>query len=196
MPRRKKADKEEEQDIPPSDVETDDEVSDDDDDDDVSEVEVEGEVEGEVEVEGEGEDDGETEAGDELEIEEENILDVEDEIDQQAMTTAQKLLVQKKQAVMSQADVYRTYYTKEKHTSPFITKFERAKILSIRSQALEKGAIPFVPIDDPNEDPYSIAKREYDIRKIPYFIVRVLPDQDKEYWRLSDFKSIVPLTSL
>jgi DNA-directed RNA polymerase I, II, and III subunit RPABC2 len=185
MPRRKKADKEEE-DIPPTEEE---DMSDD----DLSEEETDGEGE-----ESEGEDEGEGEG--ELEIEEENILDVdddeEDEMDQQAMTTAQKLLVQKKQAVMSQADVYRTYYTREKQTSPFITKFEKAKILSIRAQAIEKGAIPFVPIDDPNEDPYSIAKREYDIRKIPYFIVRTLPNQEKEYWRLSDFKSIVPLTSM
>lgn len=92
--------------------------------------------------------------------------------------------------------MYRIYYTKEKETSPYITKFERAKILSIRAQAIENGAIPFVPIDDPNEDPYSIAQREYDVRKIPYFIVRQLPNQEKEYWRLSDFKSIVPLTSM
>lgn len=183
MPRRKKVEtKKEEEDIPPSDVDTEDEISDD----ETSVDEIGGESDGE----------DKEQAADELEIEEENILDVEDEIDQQAMTVAQKLLVQKKQAVMSQADVYRTYYTKEKQTSPFITKFERAKILSIRAQAIEKGAIPFVPIDNPEEDPYSIAKREYDIRKIPYFIVRVLPNQAKEYWRLSDFKSIVPLTSL
>lgn len=141
-------------------------------------------------------DDGDAEGDDDIEDpiegEDEDELDTEE----QAMTVAQQLLMRKKQAVMSQADVYRTYYTKSKQTEPFITKFEKAKIISVRAQAIESGATPFVPIDDPNEDPYSIAKREYDTKRIPYFIVRTLPDQEKEYWRLTDFKSLVPLTSM
>ena len=165
---------------------------------DVSEEEDE-EEEGEAVVDDKEDVDEEQTTADD-EDDEENILeadeDEEEDSDEHAMTIAQKLLMQKKQAVMSQADVYRTYYTQEKQTSPYITKFERAKILSLRAQAIENGAIPFVAIDDSTEDPYSIAQREYDIKKIPYFIVRVLPNQEKEYWRLSDFKSIVPLTSM
>ena len=120
----------------------------------------------------------------------------EDETDEQAMSVAQRILVQKQQATLSQANVYRKYYTTKKLSAPYITKFEKARLLSVRAQALESGSMPFVPIDDPNEDPYSIARREYDACRIPYFIVRKLPNQDKEYWRLNDFKSLVPLTSV
>lgn len=158
-------------------------------DDSESDTEVEVEVDDESEAGNVVEPD---EIEDPIEGEDEDELDTEE----QAMTVAQQLLMRKKQAVMSQADVYRTYYTAEKETEPFITKFEKAKLISVRAQAIESGATPFVPIDDPNEDPYSIAKREYDIRKIPYFIVRTLANEEKEYWRLTDFKSLVPLTSM
>ena len=130
-------------------------------------------------------------------IETEDPLEAdEDETDEQAMSVAQRILVQKQQATLSQANVYRKYYTTKKVSAPYITKFEKARLLSVRAQALESGSMPFVPIDDPNEDPYSIARREYDACRIPYFIVRKLPNQEKEYWRLSDFKSLVPLTSV
>ena len=130
-------------------------------------------------------------------IETEDPLEAdEDETDEQAMSVAQRILVQKQQATLSQANVYRKYYTTKKLSAPYITKFEKARLLSVRAQALESGSMPFVPIDDPNEDPYSIARREYDACRIPYFIVRKLPNQEKEYWRLSDFKSLVPLTSV
>lgn len=153
-------------------------------DDEVAEAETEVDVEGELEIEEDDLIEGDEEEDEEISSEE------------QAMTVAQQLLMKKKQAVLSQADVYRKYYTQKKTTSPYITKFEKAKLLSVRAQAIEKGATPFVPIDDVDEDPYSIAKREYEARRIPYFITRVLPNQEKEFWRLSDFKSLVPLTSM
>lgn len=183
MPRGKKAKKEEE----PEDVM-----------DIPDEEEVESESDDEVGEDEEAEEDVEGE----LEIEEDDLIEGDEEEDEeisseeQAMTVAQQLLMKKKQAVLSQADVYRKYYTQKKTTSPYITKFEKAKLLSVRAQAIEKGATPFVPIDDVDEDPYSIAKREYEARRIPYFITRVLPNQEKEFWRLSDFKSLVPLTSM
>lgn len=165
-------------------------------DEDLTDSEAEDDVDEESDdEEGEGEGAGED---DEVEMEDPIEGEDEDEIDseEQAMTIAQQMLMRKKQAVMSQSDVYRKYYTEKKTTQPYITKFEKAKILSVRAQAIESGATPFVPIDDPNEDPYLIAQREYDARRIPYFVVRILPNQEKEYWRLSDFKSLVPLTSM
>lgn len=176
MPRRKQQKEEDEIDIEEEDSDTETEVDD-------------GDTEDDVGDDGDGDEDN---VEDPIEGEDEDELDTEE----QSMTIAQQLLMRKKQSVMSQADVYRTYYTEPKQTEPFITKFERAKLISVRAQAIESGATPFVPIDDPNEDPYSIAKREYDSKRIPYFIVRTLPDQEKEYWRLTDFKSLVPLTSM
>lgn len=185
MPRRSKKEEEpvEEELVEeePEEVEEDDEEEEDEEDGELSEDD-----EGEEKVE---EDDA---MEDPIEDQDEDELDSEE----QAMTVAQHMLMRKKQEVLSQSDVYRKYYTEVKTTAPYITKFERAKILSVRAQAIENGATPFVPIDDPDEDPYSIAKREYDARRIPYFVVRMLPNHEKEYWRLSDFKSLVPLTSM
>ena len=77
--------------------------------------------------------------------------------------------------------------TSSKHKSiPFLTTFERTKILGFRSTQLSQGARPFVPLPDHISDVKEIAKLELDARRLPFILKRPMPDGSFEYWRLSD----------
>jgi len=74
-----------------------------------------------------------------------------------------------------------------KHRSPpFLTVYERTKILGARTNQLAEGAMPFVSIPEYMTQPLEIAKLELEQRRLPYIIKRPMPDGTFEYWRLSD----------
>lgn len=77
-------------------------------------------------------------------------------------------------------------------TCPFITKYEKAKIIGQRTKQINSGATIFVTIPeyDIPLDGYNIALMEYDQGKIPFIIRRPLPNGGWEYWRISDFEII------
>jgi len=73
------------------------------------------------------------------------------------------------------------------HTSPpFLTIYERTKILGTRANQIADGARPFVVVPDHMMDPLEIAKLELEQRRLPYIVKRPMPDGTFEYWRLSD----------
>lgn len=71
-------------------------------------------------------------------------------------------------------------------TYPFVTMYERTKILSLRASQLAHGSNPFIDVPDYLTDVYEIAKAEFEAKRLPYFIKRPLPDGEYEYWRLAD----------
>lgn len=74
-----------------------------------------------------------------------------------------------------------------KHRSPpFLTLYERTKILGARTNQLAEGAMPFVAVPEYMTQPLEIAKLELEQRRLPYIIKRPMPDGTFEYWRLSD----------
>jgi DNA-directed RNA polymerase I, II, and III subunit RPABC2 len=74
-----------------------------------------------------------------------------------------------------------------KHRSPpFLTVFERTKILGARTNQLAEGAMPFVTVPEYMTQPLEIAKLELEQRRLPFIIKRPMPDGTFEYWRLSD----------
>ena len=74
-----------------------------------------------------------------------------------------------------------------KHRSPpFLTVYERTKILGARTNQLAEGAMPFVSVPEHITQPLEIAKLELEQRRLPYIIKRPMPDGTFEYWRLSD----------
>jgi DNA-directed RNA polymerase subunit K/omega len=73
-------------------------------------------------------------------------------------------------------------------TLPFITKYEKARILGERAKQLNSGAKPMVEIDENLIDGYLIALKEYEEKKIPFIIKRPLPNGACEYWRFSDME--------
>lgn len=73
------------------------------------------------------------------------------------------------------------------HTSPpFLTIYERTKILGTRTNQLAEGAKPFVSVPDYVTEPLEIAKMELEQRRLPFIVKRPMPDGTFEYWRLSD----------
>jgi DNA-directed RNA polymerase subunit K/omega len=78
----------------------------------------------------------------------------------------------------------------ERHVSPpFLTVYERTKILGTRANQIADGARPFInPAAIPVHitQPLDIAKLELEQRLLPFIIERPMPDGTFEYWRLSD----------
>jgi DNA-directed RNA polymerases I, II, and III subunit RPABC2 len=75
-------------------------------------------------------------------------------------------------------------------TLPFITKYEKTRIIGERAQQINAGAKPFVELDENVIDGYLIALKEFQERKIPFIIKRPLPNGRCEYWRCSDLEII------
>ena len=73
-------------------------------------------------------------------------------------------------------------------TLPFVTKYEKARILGERARQLEAGAIPFVKIETSMIDGYLIALKEYEQKKIPFILKRPLPNGKCEYWKFCDLE--------
>lgn len=73
------------------------------------------------------------------------------------------------------------------HTSPpFLTVYERTKILGTRANQIADGARPFVTVPEHMTQPLEIAKLELEQRCLPFIIKRPMPDGTFEFWRLSD----------
>ena len=75
-------------------------------------------------------------------------------------------------------------------TIPFVTRYERARVLGERTKQLDGGAHPMIPIEPNVIDSYTIALKEYAQKKIPFIIKRPLPNGACEYWRLRDLEHI------
>lgn len=69
---------------------------------------------------------------------------------------------------------------------PFLTVYERTKILGTRTNQLADGAMPFISVPEYVTQPLEIAKMELEQRRLPYILKRPMPDGTFEYWRLSD----------
>ena len=75
-------------------------------------------------------------------------------------------------------------------TIPFLTKYEKARILGQRAKQIETGSKPFVKIPESIIDSYIIAELELREKKIPFIIKRPIPSGAFEYWHLKDLEVI------
>jgi DNA-directed RNA polymerase I, II, and III subunit RPABC2 len=73
-------------------------------------------------------------------------------------------------------------------TLPFITRYEKARILGERAKQLNAGAKPMVEVDINVIDGYLIALKEFEEKKIPFIIKRPLPNGGIEYWKFKDLE--------
>jgi DNA-directed RNA polymerase I, II, and III subunit RPABC2 len=81
--------------------------------------------------------------------------------------------------------------TDKYHTTlPFITKYEKTRIIGERARQIDAGAIPFVDVEPEIIDGYLIALDEFYKKKIPFIIKRPLPNGSCEYWKVSDLEII------
>ncbi|THH19049.1 hypothetical protein EW146_g2050 [Bondarzewia mesenterica] len=73
-------------------------------------------------------------------------------------------------------------------TTPYLTKYERARILGTRALQISMNAPILVPLDG-ETDALQIAIKELSQRKIPLIIRRYLPDGSFEDWSVSELIS-------
>ena len=73
-------------------------------------------------------------------------------------------------------------------TPPFLTKYEKARILGERALQLNAGAKSFVQVEDNVINGYLIALKELNEKKIPFIIKRPMPNGGCEYWKLKDLE--------
>ena len=74
----------------------------------------------------------------------------------------------------------------QKKTSPYLSRYERAKVISIRAQQLSIGKQPQIEVDSTNINHLEIALQELKEKKIPNNIIRKLPDNTIEIWAAKD----------
>jgi len=75
-------------------------------------------------------------------------------------------------------------------TLPFLTKYEKSRILGERANQINSGAKPFIEVEQNVIDGYLIAMAELEQRKIPFIIKRPLCNGGCEYWKLKDLELI------
>ena len=71
-----------------------------------------------------------------------------------------------------------------------MTKYEKTRILGLRLTQLNKGAKPFVETKNKIIDNNIIAQKELKEKKLPFIIMRPLPNGKREYWKLNDLEII------
>ena len=71
-------------------------------------------------------------------------------------------------------------------TYPFLTNFEKTKIIGLRANQISKGSIPFIAVPKHITDVRDIARLELEQKRLPFIIKRPLPNETFEYWRLVD----------
>jgi DNA-directed RNA polymerase I, II, and III subunit RPABC2 len=84
-------------------------------------------------------------------------------------------------------DIMRIYDPATNKTKNILSKYERVKIIGLRSEQLQRGADPYVEVDTTKEfNPRQVAAEELRQKKLPFMIKRTMPDGSFEYWRLDD----------
>lgn len=76
-------------------------------------------------------------------------------------------------------------------TAPFLTKYEKARVIGTRAEQIERGAPSFIKdLDENIIHGRTIAIQEFEKKLIPFIIARPLPNQGVEYWKLQDLEVI------
>lgn len=75
-------------------------------------------------------------------------------------------------------------------TIPYLTKYEKTRVLGQRAKQIECGAKPLVKVPENVIDSYIIAELELQQKKIPFIIRRPIPGGGVEYWNLKDLENI------
>lgn len=75
-------------------------------------------------------------------------------------------------------------------TIPFLTKYERTRVIGVRASQIEHGSPPFIELADNVIDSHTIALMEFEAKQIPFIIARPMPSGSIEYWHVNDLEHI------
>jgi len=73
---------------------------------------------------------------------------------------------------------------------PFLTKYEKSRVLGQRAKQINTGAKAFVKIPEKIIDGYLVAELELMQKRIPFIIRRPIAGGGCEYWNLKDLENI------
>ena len=73
-------------------------------------------------------------------------------------------------------------------TTPFLTKYERTRVLGQRAKQINSGSKPYVVVPDHILDGYIIAQMELAQKRLPFIIERPIHGGGCEYWRVRDLE--------
>jgi DNA-directed RNA polymerase subunit K/omega len=75
-------------------------------------------------------------------------------------------------------------------TIPFLTKYERTRIIGMRAKQINSGAKAFIKVPENVIDGYLVAEMELIQKRIPFIVRRPTPGGGSEYWNLKDLEVI------
>jgi len=75
-------------------------------------------------------------------------------------------------------------------TLPYLTKYEKARILGQRAKQINLGMPVFVKVPENIIDGYLVAEMELTQKRIPFIIKRPIPGGGCEYWKVNDLELI------
>lgn len=87
--------------------------------------------------------------------------------------------------LLPQEEVGQVVDRDKRTTTPFMTKYERARVLGTRALQISMCAPIMVELEN-ETDPLQIAMKELKSRKIPLIIRRYLPDGSCEDWSIDE----------
>jgi len=88
--------------------------------------------------------------------------------------------------ITSAEDIEINYESGTNYSTPYLTKYESAKLIGIRAQQIASGSKPNVKVPKYMTDVIEIAELELQMRKIPFLIKRDLPSGKNEYCKIQD----------
>jgi len=121
-------------------------------------------------------------------MDEDDIID-EDYLSGEEIDELDEINIIQSSGVPDSLEFYKNYNKnfKDNITDPCLTKYEKTKILSERTQQIENGSIIYIPLNDSLTTSYSIALEEFKQKKLPFIVCRPLPNSSGyEYWKLND----------
>jgi DNA-directed RNA polymerase I, II, and III subunit RPABC2 len=87
--------------------------------------------------------------------------------------------------LLTQEEAGRAVDPSQRITTPFMTKYERARVLGTRALQISMCAPIMVELEN-ETDPLQIAMKELKAKKIPLIIRRYLPDGSFEDWGIDE----------
>lgn len=75
-------------------------------------------------------------------------------------------------------------------TIPFLTKYERTRVIGQRAKQINSGAKAFIKVPENVIDGYLVAELELIQKRIPFIVRRPTPGGGCEYWNLKDLEII------
>lgn len=137
-------------------------------------------------------DDGGDDGGMDDVIDEDDYVDEDQDLDedQKPQTNQQQLQGDDRMEILTEDDLVGTQAGQradpsKRITTPYMTKYERARVLGTRALQIAMCA-PLMVEPDGETDPLQIAMRELKEKKIPMIIRRYLPDGSFEDWSIEE----------